>query len=60
MSRSSLCNYSDAYITVHGTITITRAGADDAAKRLDIKGVKRTKRNKKEQYLKIVHHSLTA
>ena len=48
MSRSSLCNYSDAYITVHGTITITRAGADDAAKRLDIKGVKRTKRNKKE------------
>ena len=27
--------YSDAYILVSGTITITGAGADDAAKRLD-------------------------
>ena len=35
MLRSSLCDYSDAYIPVSGTITITGAGADDAAKRLD-------------------------
>ena len=52
MLRSSLCDYSDVYILVSGTITITGAGADDAAKRLDYKnkGVKK----------KIVHHSLTA
>ena len=30
-----MCDYSDAYILVSGTITITGAGADDAAKRLD-------------------------
>ena len=35
MLKSSLCDYSDAYILVSGTITITGAGADDAAKRLD-------------------------
>ena len=35
MLRSRLCDYSDAYILVSGTITITGAGADDAAKRLD-------------------------
>ena len=35
MLRSSLCDYADAYILVKGTITITGAGADDAAKRLD-------------------------
>ena len=35
MLRSSLCDFSDAYILVIGTITITGAGADDAAKRLD-------------------------
>ena len=35
MLRSSLCDYSDTYILVSGTITITGAGADDAAKRLD-------------------------
>ena len=37
---SSLCDYSDAYILVRGTITITGAGNDDA--RLDdrIKEVK--------------------
>ena len=35
MLRSSLCDYSDAYILVTGTITITVAGADDATKRLD-------------------------
>ena len=33
--RSSSCDYSDAYILVSGTITITATGADDAAKRLD-------------------------
>ena len=43
MLRSSLCDYSDVYILVSGTITITGAGADDAAKRLDYKnkGVKK-------------------
>ena len=35
ISRSSLCDYSDAYILVSGFITITGAGADDAVKRLD-------------------------
>ena len=35
MLRSSLCDYSDAYILVSATITTTGAGADDAAKRLD-------------------------
>ena len=35
MLKSSLFNYSDAYILVSGTITITGAGVDDAAKRLD-------------------------
>ena len=33
--RSNLCDYSDAYILVSGTITIDGAGADDNAKRLD-------------------------
>ena len=32
MLRSSLCDYSDAYILVCGTITITGAGGGDAAK----------------------------
>ena len=35
MLRSSLCDYADAYILVKGTITITGAGNDAAAKRLD-------------------------
>ena len=34
MLRPGLCNYSDAYKLVSGTITIYGAGADDAAKRL--------------------------
>ena len=34
MLKSSLCDYSDAYILVSGNITITGAGADDASKRL--------------------------
>ena len=33
MLKTSLFNYSDAYILVSGTITITGAGADDVAKR---------------------------
>ena len=34
MLRSNLCDYADAYILVKGTITITGAGDNDAAKRL--------------------------
>ena len=33
--RTSLYDYSNAYILVSGTITITEAGNDDAARRLD-------------------------
>ena len=33
--RSNLCDYADAYILAKGTITITGAGNDDTAKRLD-------------------------
>ena len=32
MLRPNLCNYADSYILVKGTITITGAGNDDAAK----------------------------
>ena len=35
MLKSSLCGYSDAYILVKGTITITGAGADAAARQAD-------------------------
>ena len=35
MLMSSLCNYSDAYILVSGTVTITGESDDDVAKRLD-------------------------
>ena len=35
MRRSNLCDFADAYILVKGTITITGAGDDDVAKRLD-------------------------
>ena len=37
MLKSSLCDYSDAYILVKGTITITGAGADVAARQEDEK-----------------------
>ena len=37
MLRSNLCDYANAYILVKGTITITGAGDDDAAKQLDEK-----------------------
>ena len=32
---SNLFDYADAYILVHGTITITGAGADDATRQVD-------------------------
>ena len=35
MSKSSLCDYSDAHILVSGIKTIDGTGADDVAKRLD-------------------------
>ena len=35
MLRSNLCDYADAYILVKGTIAVTGAGDDDAAKQLD-------------------------
>ena len=35
MLKSSLCDYSDAYILVKGTITITGAGNDAAARQAD-------------------------
>ena len=35
MLKSSLCDYSDAYILVKGTITITGKGADAAARQAD-------------------------
>ena len=35
MLKSSLCDYSDAYILVKGKITITGTGADAAARQTD-------------------------
>ena len=35
MLKSNLCDYSDAYILAKGTITITGAGADVAARQAD-------------------------
>ena len=35
MLKSSLCDYSDAYVLVKGKITITGAGADAAARQVD-------------------------
>ena len=35
MLKSSLCDYSDAYILVSGTITVFGAVADDAARTAD-------------------------
>ena len=35
MLKSSLCNYSDAYVFVKGKITITGAGADAATRHAD-------------------------
>ena len=52
MLRSNLCDYADSYILVKGTITITEAGDDAAARQAD-------KRNK-GSHLKIVLHLLNA
>ena len=52
MLMPRLCDYSDAYVLVSGTITIAGAGADDVAKWLD-------ERNKRGIF-KIVHHSPSA
>ena len=35
MLKSRICDYSDAYLLVSGTVTIGGAGADDNAKRTD-------------------------
>ena len=35
MLKLKLCNYSDAYILVKGTITVTGAGANDDTKGID-------------------------
>ena len=35
MLRNNLCDYADAYILAKGTITITGAGADVAARQAD-------------------------
>ena len=35
MLKSRLCDYSNAYLLVSGTVTIGGAGADDNAKRTD-------------------------
>ena len=48
--KSSLCDYSDAYIHVKGTVTIPNTGTAAAP----------DNRNKKKKYLKIVLHSLIA
>ena len=45
MLRSSLCDYADSYILVKGTITITVAGNDDAAKQADERGESVTFKN---------------
>ena len=45
--KSSLCVCNDAYVLVKGTITITGAGADVAAKQAH---------ERSKYYLKIVHH----
>ena len=39
MLKSNLCDYSDAYVLVNGTITITRAEANDAEKRLSERNI---------------------
>ena len=39
MLRSNLCDYTDAYLFVKGTITITGANADAAARQADERDV---------------------
>ena len=49
MPRSTLCDYSDAYILVKENILINNTAAEDA-----------TANNRKKKYLKIVLRLLTA
>ena len=51
MLKSSLCDYSDAYILVPGTITITRAGAYAVVRKAD----KRNKQNVKLSNIYLLH-----
>ena len=53
MLRYNLCDYADSYILVKGTITITGAGDDAAARQADERDIEVT-------YLKIVLHLLSA
>ena len=50
MLRSSLCDYSDAYIVLKGNILVNNTAAEGAAKN----------NTQKKPYLKIVLHLLTA
>ena len=45
MLRSNLCDYADSYILVKGTITITGAGDDAAARRADERNKRVTFKN---------------
>ena len=45
MLRSNLCDYADSYILVKGTITITGAGDDAAARRADERNIGVTSKN---------------
>ena len=51
MSEAILCDFSDAYILASEIITITGAGPDDAAKRLD-------ERNKEVIFKGVIKHKL--
>ena len=39
MLRSNLCDYSDAYILVNSTITVTALGANNGANNIEIKEI---------------------
>ena len=54
MPKSSLCDYSDAYILVKGTIAVTNTSAADA------NANNTNKKINTKKYLKIVLHSLIA
>ena len=45
MLRSNLCDYADSYILAKGTITITGAGDDAAARRADERNIGVTFKN---------------
>ena len=52
MRKSNLCDYSDAYILVKGTITSVAVGDDAAAREGDERNI--------GVIFKLVHHSLNA